>query len=72
MHVHRRILFHADKSTCLETIVSDLHHVQYASDSLKYLTLTLTLTLTVMLMLMLTLSLILMLKTSIWMIEGKV
>ena len=70
MHVHRRILFHADKSTCLETIVSDLHHVQYASDSLKYLTLTLTLT--VMLMLMLTLSLILMLKTSIWMIEGKV
>ena len=68
MHVHRRILFHADKSTCLETIVSDLHHVQYASDSLKYLTLTLTLTV----MLMLTLSLILMLKTSIWMIEGKV
>lgn len=68
MHVHRRILFHADKSTCLETIVSDLHHVQYASDSLKYLTLTLTLTV----MLMLTLSLILILKTSIWMIEGKV
>ena len=66
MHVHRRILFHADKSTCLETIVSDLHHVQFASDSLKYLSLTLSLILTVML------SLILMLKTSIWMIEGKV